>query len=123
MVVYPLLCTGNLLTQTSTYSGIATITSLLNLVSLTHSPIGPKQSAAILSCSKRKKKHLRKALTKCKYPKWALDKVEKRLNQPQVEFITDKEHKRHVLTVHKLNCKRKEATCVNTVVKIVETTE
>ena len=35
-------------------------------------------------CSKpellqQKKDHLRKALTKCKYPKWALDKVEKRL--------------------------------------------
>ena len=27
------------------------------------------------------KDHLRKALTKCKYPKWALDKVEKRLNK------------------------------------------
>ena len=25
--------------------------------------------------------HLRKALIKCKYPKWALDKVEKRLNR------------------------------------------
>ena len=25
--------------------------------------------------------HLRKALTKCNYPKWALDKVEKRLNK------------------------------------------
>ena len=37
-------------------------------------------------CSKPKllqqeKDHLRKALTKCKYPKWALDKVEKRLNR------------------------------------------
>ena len=36
-------------------------------------------------CSKpellqQEKGHLRKALTKCKYPKWALDKVEKRLN-------------------------------------------
>ena len=36
-------------------------------------------------CSKpellqQEKDHLRKALTKCKYPKWALDKVEKRLN-------------------------------------------
>ena len=35
-------------------------------------------------CSKpellqQEKDHLRKALTKCKYPKWALDKVEKRL--------------------------------------------
>ena len=26
--------------------------------------------------------HLRNALTQCKYPKWALDKVEKRLNKP-----------------------------------------
>ena len=29
----------------------------------------------------KEKGHLRKALTKCKYPKWALDKVEKRLNR------------------------------------------
>ena len=33
---------------------------------------------------KQEKEHLRKALTKCKYPKWALDKVEKRLNKPSV---------------------------------------
>ena len=37
-------------------------------------------------CSKpellqQEKDHLRKALTKCKYPKWALDKVEKRLSR------------------------------------------
>ena len=37
-------------------------------------------------CSKpellqQEKDHLRKALIKCKYPKWALDKVEKRLNK------------------------------------------
>ena len=37
-------------------------------------------------CSKpellqQEKNHLRKALTKCKYPKWALDKVEQRLNR------------------------------------------
>ena len=37
-------------------------------------------------CSKpellqQEKDHLRKVLTKCKYPKWALDKVEKRLNR------------------------------------------
>ena len=29
--------------------------------------------------------HLRKALTQCKYPKWALDKVEKRLNKSTSE--------------------------------------
>ena len=37
-------------------------------------------------CSKhellqKEKDHLRRALTKCNYPKWALDKVEKRLNK------------------------------------------
>ena len=31
--------------------------------------------------------HLRKALTKCKYPKWALDKVEKRFNRSTSEVI------------------------------------
>ena len=31
---------------------------------------------------KQEKEHLRKALTKCKYPKWALYKVEGRLNKP-----------------------------------------
>ena len=31
--------------------------------------------------------HLRKALTQCKNPKWALDKVEKRLNRPSREVI------------------------------------
>ena len=43
-------------------------------------------------CSKpeliqQEKGHLRKALTKCKYPKWALDKVEKRLNRSTSEVI------------------------------------
>ena len=31
--------------------------------------------------------HLRKALTQCKYPKWALDKVVERLNRPSREVI------------------------------------
>ena len=43
-------------------------------------------------CSKpellqQEKDHLRKALTKCNYPKWALDKVEKRLNRSTSEAI------------------------------------
>ena len=36
---------------------------------------------------KQEKVHLRKALTQCKYPKWALDKVEKRLNRTSSEAI------------------------------------
>ena len=43
-------------------------------------------------CSKpdllqQEKDHLRKALTKCKYLKWALDKVEKRLDRSTNEVI------------------------------------
>ena len=43
-------------------------------------------------CSKpellqQEKDHLRKALTKCKYPKWALDKMEKSLNRSTSEVI------------------------------------
>ena len=43
-------------------------------------------------CSKpellqQEKDHLRKALTKCKYPKWALDMAEKRLNRSTSEVI------------------------------------
>ena len=55
MVVYPSLCTGNPHIQTSTYSGIATITSQPSLVSSTPSPIGPKQCTASLSCSNKKR--------------------------------------------------------------------
>ena len=40
-----------------------------------------------LELLKQEKEHLKKALTKCKYPKWALDKVEKRLNRPSSEAI------------------------------------
>ena len=36
---------------------------------------------------KIEKEHLRKALTQCKYPRWALDKVQKRLNRPSSEAI------------------------------------
>ena len=36
---------------------------------------------------KQEKEHLRKALIQCKYPKWALDKVEKRLNRSSSKAI------------------------------------
>ena len=51
----PSLCTGNLLIQTSTYSGTVTITSQPSSVLSTPSPIGPPQCAASLSCSKKKR--------------------------------------------------------------------
>ena len=77
----PSLYTGNLHIQTNIYSGTVTITSQPSLVSSKPSPIGLPQCAAILSCSKRRNNTSGKALTKCNYPKWALDKVEKRLNR------------------------------------------
>ena len=55
MAYYLSLCTGNLHIQTSACSRIVTITSQPNLVSSTPSPIGPKQCAASLSCSNRKR--------------------------------------------------------------------
>ena len=36
---------------------------------------------------KQEKEHLRKALTQCKYPKWALVKVEKGLNRSSSESL------------------------------------
>ena len=52
---YLSMCRGNSHIQTSTYSGIVTITSQPNLVSSTPSPIGPQQCVASLSCSNRKR--------------------------------------------------------------------
>ena len=49
-------------TQTSTYSGTAPIISQQNMVSLVPSPIGPKQSLAILNSSKKKWNISRKLL-------------------------------------------------------------
>ena len=85
MAHYPSLCTGNLHILTSTCSGI--VTSQQNLVSST-----TLCHRATTVCSKpellqQEKDHLRKALTKCKYPKWALDKVEKRVNRSTSEAI------------------------------------
>ena len=81
MVLCPYLYTGNPHIQTSIYSGTVTITSLPSLVS--SKPFSHRASTV---CSnpellQKEKEHLRKALTKCNYPKWALDKVEKRLNK------------------------------------------
>ena len=46
-----------------------------------------KTMCSNLELLKQEKDHLRKALTQCKYPKWALDKVEKRLNMSTSEAI------------------------------------
>ena len=83
----PSLCTGNLHILTSTYSGTVTITSQPNLVSSTPSPIWTKQCVASLSCSNRKWTISGRLSLNRKYPKWALDKVEKRLSRSTSEVI------------------------------------
>ena len=74
------LCTGNQPTQTSTYNGTVTTTSLQSLVLSTPSSIGPKQCVAILSFSAKKwiisGRHSPNVNT------LKVDKVEKRLNRP-----------------------------------------
>ena len=85
IVAYPSLCTGNLHIQTSTYSGIAIITFQPNSVSSIPSPIGPQTVCSSPGLLQQEMGHLRKALTQCKYPKWALDKVEKMLNKSTSE--------------------------------------
>ena len=49
------LCTGNLPTLTSTYSGTVTTTSQPSLVLSTPSPIGPQQYVSILNFSKKRR--------------------------------------------------------------------
>ena len=51
----------------------------------TLSPIGSKTVCSNPELLHKEKAHLGNALTQCKYPKWALDKVEKRLNKPSRE--------------------------------------
>ena len=87
MAHYPSLCTGNPHKQTSTCSGDSH-----HHLSAKFSVIHTLSHRANTVCSKpeflqQEKDHLRKALTKCKYPKWALDKVEKRLNRSTSEAI------------------------------------
>ena len=77
----PSLYTGNLHIQASIYSGTGTITSQPSLVSSKPSPHRASTVCSNPELLQKEKQHLRKALTKCNYPKWALDKVEKRLNR------------------------------------------
>ena len=73
------LCTGNLPTQTSTYSETVTTTSqpcFSVIHTLSHRAQTVCGNPELLH---KEKTHLRNALTQCKYPKLALDKVERSL--------------------------------------------
>ena len=87
MAVYPLLCTGKP-THTDQYLQWDNHYNL----SAKFSVINTLSHRAQTVCSnpelfKQEKEHLRKTLTKCRYAKWALDKVEKGLNKPSNEAI------------------------------------
>ena len=86
MVVYPFLCTGNPHThqylQWDSHHYLSAKFSVIN--TLSHRAKTVCSNPELLQ---QEKEHLRKALTKCKYPKWALDKVEKRLNRSSSEEI------------------------------------
>ena len=87
MAHYLSLSRGNLHIQTSTYSGIVTITSQPNLVSFTPSSIGPQQCVASMSCSNRKRTTSGRLSLNANIPNGALDKVEKRLSRSTSEVI------------------------------------
>ena len=81
------LCTGNLPTdqylQWDSHHHLSAKFSVIN--TLIHRAQTVYSNSELLC---KEKNPLRKALTQCKYPKWALDKVERRLNRPSRE-VTD----------------------------------
>ena len=87
MVVYLLLCTGkpthaDQYLQWDSHHNLSEKFSVIN--TLSHRANTVCSNPKLL---KPEKEHIRKALTQCKYPKWALDKVEKRLNRSSSEAI------------------------------------
>ena len=87
MVHCPSLCTE------TTHTGQYLLWDSHHHLSAKFSVIHTLSHRASIVCNKpellqQEKDHLRKALTKCKYPKWALDKVEKRLNR-STRQVTD----------------------------------
>ena len=85
MVIYPLLYTENLPRWISTYRGTATtkLSAKFSVINTITNRTKTVCSNPELLC--KEMGHLRKALTQCKYPKWALNKVKKRLNRPSSE--------------------------------------
>ena len=87
MVSCLLLYIGNLHTHTDQYLQWDSHHHL----SAKYSVIGTLTHKAKTVCSnpdllQKEMEHLRKALAHCKYPEWALDKVEKRLTRPSSEI-------------------------------------
>ena len=75
MILYQFLCTENPAILTNTCSGIVITIWLPSKVSWVPLPTGLKQFVLGSDLLNKELQHLREALYKCKYPKWAIDKV------------------------------------------------
>ena len=81
--------TANPPTLTSTFSGIAITIYLLSTVSLVPLPIGPIQCAPHQRILNEELEHLREALVRCKYPRWAINKIQNQYNNNNQEEIAN----------------------------------
>ena len=84
---YPSLCTGNLhtLTQYLQWDSCHHLSAKFSVIhTLSHRG---KTVCSKPELFQQEKDCLRKACSKCKYPKWALNKMEKRLNRSTSEVI------------------------------------
>ena len=80
------LCTGSPLIQINIYNGTATIQYQPNTVSSVLYSIGQKKVCSTKQQLKEEQDHIQQALTLCRYPRWALNRVEKKtrvLKQPK----------------------------------------
>ena len=80
LIVYMIPTHTNQYLQWDSHHNLAPKYSVINTLTHRASTVGTKPELL------NKEIHLRKALTKCKYPKWALDKVERKfINNNQEE--------------------------------------
>ena len=92
-IPYQLLLTENPPTLTNTCSGIVIIIWLPGTVSLVPSSTG-KIVCTGLELLNKEIPHLREALSRCKYPKWAMDKVESKfITSNWVEVNTQQDNR------------------------------
>ena len=75
VIYWVLQCTKSPLTLTSAYNGIATIISLPSTVSEIHLPRA-KTVCTTPELLNKELQHLREALVRCKYPRWAINKIQ-----------------------------------------------
>ena len=60
------------------YNGIATVPFQLSTVSSVHYSIGQKEVCSTKQQLEEEQEHIQQALSLCKYPRWALNRIEKK---------------------------------------------